>query len=143
MTRNRKILGLIYALGAIAVAAPGSATAQSFPDRCTVDYASTVLSNGAAENLCECRIVTRGFIRHLQRHPDFIDNLTMYEDRCPGLAVVLSDTPTATIPIFGASDGRDETSSREEISNEENEEVEEEEEEEEETTTTVVEVLKP
>lgn len=65
--------------------------------RCTVNSAMSVIQSGDFGGLCECDVVTLGFVRYLQTRSDIGDILDQTAGQCADLAVVLSETPVAAI----------------------------------------------
>jgi len=68
-------------------------SAQSAGKRCNV---WTVLQASSPTELCGCKTVTTGMVRHIQRHRDFSEFLSTTYRECPQLAAVLSNFPTAS-----------------------------------------------
>ena len=76
------------------------ATIPPVPDgrsRCTVNTAMSVIQSGDFGGLCDCDVVTLGFVRYLQMRSDIGDILDQTAGQCADLAVVLSETPVAAI----------------------------------------------
>jgi len=65
--------------------------------RCTVNSAMSLVQSGDVGDLCDCDVVTLGFVRYLQTRSDIGDILDQTAGQCADLAVVLSETPVAAI----------------------------------------------
>jgi hypothetical protein len=63
--------------------------------RCTVNKAMSIIQSGDMGGLCDCDVVTLGFVRYLQTRSDLGDILDQTAGQCADLAVVLSETPVA------------------------------------------------
>lgn len=63
---------------------------------CSRSTAREAASAQDYQTLCDCGVVTRGFLNVLQQRSDFADTLQNTSALCPGLASLLSDLPTAS-----------------------------------------------
>ena len=98
INNRARSLVLTSALGA-SLLLPGMATAESFvvdePLRCTVNTAIGALRSGSVGDLCDCDVLTEGFVQYVQERQDVGDILQQVSSQCAGLALVISETPVA------------------------------------------------
>lgn len=71
-------------------------TAMAQEEICTRSTARQAANAGDYQTLCDCGVVTRGFLTVLQRRGDFGETLQNTSELCPALAGLLSDVPTAS-----------------------------------------------
>lgn len=92
--KGRVALPLLGAAIALSFATAGLAEAQE-KTRCTVNMAMSALASEDKTAICDCEVVTIGFVRYLQGRSDISEILGETAGLCSDLAVVLSETPVA------------------------------------------------
>jgi hypothetical protein len=65
--------------------------------RCTVDFAKSTIASADPMGVCNCEVVTLGFVRYIQTRDDYADILKVAGSQCQSLAEVLTETPVAAI----------------------------------------------
>ena len=84
----------------LSVATTQMAAAQQtgeFENKCSIRETRSAVENVSIDALCSCDAITTGFIRFIQRHNNLVEVLEGTGESCPGLALLLSDAPTASI----------------------------------------------
>ena len=86
------VLGAALMLPVWAIAEPADLDA---PSRCTVNTAMGALRSGSVGDLCECDVLTVGFVQYIHQREDVGDILEQVASQCTDLALAISETPVA------------------------------------------------